>query len=389
MKSLKIILITILLFSMISAGQEVKKVESKPMLKFISPEKDAVWLGEKKIEVEVTGIDKKKIQSVEFFLDGKFLKEMQNPPFTINYDFGKSPKNRVLKAILKDFKGVLLRKEIRSYQFDDVQNVNVVEMAIPIAVIDRDGNYVRGLTRDNFILTEEGKPLKISYLNLINNQKRDFHLVLLIDISSSMKDKMEYIKDAAKVFLEDLMRKGDKAIVIFFNHEVIEDTDFTGDINELINSISLAFPFGATSLYDAIAHCINLIKGLSGRNIIIVFSDGEDNNSFIDPYTLMKKAEKSNTEIYSIGKRIYSYSEDKYMTLLKKISKSSGGIPFFFDHVREIKKVYKKIRKDIQAKYLLYFTPEKRGSIKQFRKISIKLKGTKKYKIRTVKGYYY
>lgn len=389
MKIFIILLITILLFPMISRGQEEKKGEGKPELKFISPEKDAVWLGEKRIEVEVAGIDLKKVQSVEFFLDGKFLREIQNEPFVFSYDFGKLPKNRVLKAILKDFKGVLLRKEIKSYHFDDVQNVNVVEMTIPIAVIDRDGNYVKGLTKNNFILYEDGKPLEITYLNQINKQRRDFHLVLLIDISSSMKDKMDYIKDAAKTFLEDLMRKGDKAIVIFFNHEVIEDTDFTGDINELVNSISLAFPFGATSLYDAIAHCINLVKGLSGRNIIIVFSDGEDNNSFIDPFTLMKKAEKSNTEIYSIGKRVYSFSEDKYMTLLKKISKSSGGIPFFFDHVSEIKKVYKKIRKDIQAKYLLYFTPEKRGNIKQFRKISIELKGIKKYKIRTVKGYYY
>ena len=104
----------------------------------------------------------------------------------------------------------------------------------------------------------------------------------------------------------------------------------------------------------------------------------------------MKKAEKSNTEIYSIGKQTYSLSsDDQYKTLLEKIARSSGGIPFFFDHVSEVKKVYKKIRKDIQAKYLLYFTPKKKGTIKTFRKISVKLKDTKRYKIRTVKGYYY
>ncbi len=379
----------ILLLILPAFSQEDMKVEN-PEMKFVSPENNEVWVGKKNIKIKVTGIELKEIQSVELFLDGKFLKEFNNPPFTIRHDFGNSPKNRVLKAILRDHEGVLLREEISSYKFDDVQSVNVIEMAIPIAVIDRYGNYVRGLTKDNFELFEDDKPIEISYLNLINRQKGDFHLILLIDISSSMKDKMDYIKDAAKMFLEDLMRKSDKAIVIFFNHEVIEDTDFSNDINELVNSISLAFPFGATSLYDAIAHCINLVKGVSGRNIIVVFSDGEDNSSFIDPYTLMKKAEKSNTEIYSIGKRSYSLSsDDQYKTLLEKISRSSGGIPFFFDHVSEVKKVYKKIRKDIQAKYLLYFTPKKKGLIKTFRKIKVKLKNTKRHKIRTVKGYYY
>ncbi len=387
MKILRFILIMMLLLP--AFGQEKEKIEN-PSMKFSSPENNEVWVGQKKISIKISGIDLKDIQSIELFLDGKFLKEFNNPPFSITYNFGNSPKNRELKAILRDHEGVLLREEISSYKFDDVQSVNVIEMAIPIAVIDKNGDYVKGLTKDNFELFEDNKPVKISYLNLISRQKGDFHLILLVDISSSMKDKMDYIKDAAKMFLEDLMRKNDKAIVIFFNHEVIEDTDFSSDINELVNSISLAFPFGATSLYDSIAHCINLVKGVSGRNIIVVFSDGEDNSSFIDPYTLMKKAEKSNTEIYSIGKQTYSLSsDDQYKTLLEKIARSSGGIPFFFDHVSEIKKVYKKIRKDIQAKYLLYFTPKKKGTIKTFRKISVKLKDTKRYKIRTVKGYYY
>ncbi len=387
MKIFSLILILFLISPVF--GNETEKVVN-PEMKFISPEKNEVWVGKKNIKIKISGIELKEIQSVELFLDGKFLKEFNNPPFTLQYDFGNSPRNRVLKAILRDYEGVLLREEISSYKFDDIQSVNVIEMAIPIAVIDKHGDYVKGLTKDNFILFEDGKPIQISYLNLIGQQKNDFHLILLIDISSSMKDKMDYIKDAAKMFLEDLMRKKDKAIVIFFNHEVIEDTDFSSDIDELINSISLAFPFGATSMYDAIAHCINLVKGVSGRNIIVVFSDGEDNSSFIDPYTLMKKAEKSNTEIYSIGKRTYSLSsDDQYKILLEKIAKSSGGIPFFFDHVSEVKKVYKKIRKDIQAKYLLYFSPKKKGNIKTFRKISVKLKNTKRHKIRTVKGYYY
>ncbi|MCK5222982.1 MAG: hypothetical protein KAR14_15445, partial [Candidatus Aminicenantes bacterium] len=137
----------ILLLILPAFSQEDMKVEN-PEMKFVSPENNEVWVGKKNIKIKVTGIELKEIQSVELFLDGKFLKEFNNPPFTIRHDFGNSPKNRVLKAILRDHEGVLLREEISSYKFDDVQSVNVIEMAIPIAVIDRYGNYVRGLTKD-------------------------------------------------------------------------------------------------------------------------------------------------------------------------------------------------------------------------------------------------
>jgi len=211
MKTIRLILILILIFPVF--GQEGETVKN-PEMKFSSPENNEVWVGKKKISIKITGIEQKNIQSVELFLDGKFLKEYNNPPFTLTYDFGNSPKNRVLKAILRDHEGVLLRKEISSYKFDDVQNVNVIEMGIPIAVIDRNGDYVKGLTKDNFELFEDGKQIEVSYLNLISQRKSDFRLILLVDISSSMKDKMGYIKDAAKMFLEDLMRKKDKAIVM-------------------------------------------------------------------------------------------------------------------------------------------------------------------------------
>jgi len=208
-----------------------------------------------------------------------------------------------------------------------------------------------------------------------------------------MKDKIADVKGIAKIFLKQLLRKEDEAIIVFFNHDVFEDSDFTNNIEELDNSLSIAFPFGATALYDAIAYSVRLLKSIIGQNIIILFSDGEDNSSAIDPYTLMKIVERSNSVIYSIGRQLDDYNQ--YQDLLKKIATSSGGMPFFFDDVDDIQKLYQKIRNDIQAKYILQFAPKINKPQNRFRKITVKLTSaaevriSKRHKIRTMKGYYY
>jgi Ca-activated chloride channel family protein len=359
-----------------------------PRVWFSSPQNDDMWVGKKQIEIKFKDIDPKKIRSVEVYLDGKFLKEFTAPPYAMNYDFGQVPKNRSLKVLIKDLhKIVILEKEINSYQFDDARIVDVAQVVVPVVVTDQNGYYIKGLNRDDFVITEDGMDQPLTYFD--KKGKTKFNLVLLMDISSSMKDKIGDVKDAAKIFMEALITKNDKAIIVMFNHEVFEDTDFTSDIDELINSLSIAFPFGATALYDAIAYCIKLLKGIPGRNIIILFSDGEDNSSYIDPYTLIKRVEQSNSVIYSIGKRTAFFDDIRYQDILKNISVSSGGITFLFDDVSDLPTIYRQIRRDIRAKYILQFKPRKKGKLKRFRKISVSVKGKKRYKVRTIKGYYY
>lgn len=369
-------------------SQGVMAQDSKPKVTFDSPKHDEIWLGKQQIRISVTGLDAAAIRSLRVFLDGTLLKEFKEPPFVLSHDFGQAPKNRKLKAVARDVSQNIYTREIRSYHFDDAQEVEIVQIVVPVAVTDQWGSYISGLTRDDFVLLEEGMPRQIEYFSVSSKSK--FNLVLLIDISSSMKDKIGKVKEAARMFLEELLSKDDRAIIVFFNHDVFEDTDFTNDIDELFNSISVAFPFGATALYDAVAHCVKLLKGVSGRNIVILFSDGEDNSSYIDPYTLIKRVEKSNSVIYSIGKHMDVYEDDQYQDLLRKISTSSGGMTFFFDDVERIREVYAKIRQDIRAKYILQFSPKDTRRRNRFRKITVQLKKNgKKYRVRTIKGYFY
>jgi Ca-activated chloride channel family protein len=353
---------------------------------FASPKNDEIWFGKIPIEVSVQNSAVDNLQTVEIYLDGKFIKEFKNPPYSFHYDFGTIPHNSNLRAILRINGKIAADTEIKSMPIDDVQEVDVTQILVPVVVTDSQGNYVSNLKKEDFILTEDNVPQTIN--NFSKSGKTDFHLTLLIDISSSMKNKINEVKKAAKDFLQRLLSKNDKAAVVFFNHDVFEDTEFSNDINELANSISMAFPFGATALYDAVGYCIKLLKGMPGLNIIIIFSDGEDNSSFMDPYTLIKKAERSNTIIYAIGSSTASYNNE-YQEILRKLSSSSGGILFFIEDTSEVQKIYELIRRDIKAEYVLEFSPNKHGNGKRFREITVKFANNKKYNIRTIKGYYY
>ncbi|MCP5102356.1 MAG: VWA domain-containing protein [bacterium] len=364
---------------------------ASPRVKFVNPIEDRIWVGVMKIAVDVKDIDPALLESVSIYLDGNLVKEFQAPPYSLKYDFGQSPKNRTLEVLARTRDNTRLRHMIRSYYADDAHTVNVMQVVVPVVVRDRRGNYISGLKKEDFIIYEDGVPQETSYFSA--GGQSTFHLVLLIDISSSMKDKIAGVKDIAKIFLRQLLRSDDKAIIVFFNHDVFEDSDFTSDIDELDNSLSIAFPFGATALYDAVAYSVKLMKSIIGQNIIIIFSDGEDNSSAIDPYTLMKIVARSNSVIYAIGKEMDDYNQ--YQDLMKKIANSSGGMPFFFENVEDIRKLYQKIRKDIQAKYVLQFAPKNNKKQNRFRKLSVKIHAAaekrigRRCKVRTMKGYFY
>jgi Ca-activated chloride channel family protein len=377
------VLSAVVLVPLLSAQQD----QEKPRVRFLSPRNDDIWIGEQKIEVEVKGVPPQSLRSVAFYLDGQLVKEFIDPPFRVLHHFGQMPKNQKLEVLVKLKNQTTIREEILSYHLDDSQEIEVLQVVVPVVVTDKRGNYVSELDKDDFVILEDGVEQEISYFS--KSGRSTFHLVLLIDISSSMRDKIQKVKEVAKQFLKQLLAKGDKAIIVFFNHEVFEDSDFTGDIDELDNALSIAIPFGATALYDAVAYSVKLMKSIIGHNIIILLSDGEDNSSAIDPYTLLNIVERSNSVIYSIGKKEYMDSYDQYQEILQKISVSSGGMTFFLDDMEEVRKVYEKIRQDIKAKFLLRFSPKDKEKRSRFRKIEVKVKTHKGYEVRTMKGYFH
>lgn len=361
--------------------------DQTPEIRFLSPKGDGTWIGVQKIAFQITGYDQKSIRTVEVYIDGKFVREFESPPYEFNYDFGQVPQKRVLRVVVQGVNRLLMRRDIASYPYDATEEVNVIQVVVPVVVTKETGSTVRNLKKEDFLLYEDGVLQELNEFR--QGGKMDFKLTLLIDISSSMLDKIDRVKQAATMFLEQVMTKNDEANLIFFNHETFEDTGFTDNVNDILNSIEMVFPYGKTALYDAVAYGLRLFRGQQGRNIIVVFTDGEDNSSFIDPYTLTKQSEKSNVVIYAIGPKLYPLGDRKYWDLLKEITNSSGGLTFFFTSVNDIEGFYAQIKQDIQAQYILQYSPKGIEKLNRFRKIEVKIKDHDDYQIRTIRGYYY
>lgn len=158
----------------------------------------------------------------------------------------------------------------------DVIKVETEVVSIPVKVLDRNGRFIGGLTKENFKVFEDSIEQEIEYFS---NEQQPFTVALVLDMSYSAKFKAEEIQSAALAFINQL-RPNDKVMVVSFDAEVYVNCAPTNDRKVLENAIrSTKISYG-TSLYEAMDLVINeKLKKITGRKAIVLFSDGVDTSS--------------------------------------------------------------------------------------------------------------
>jgi VWFA-related protein len=145
-----------------------------------------------------------------------------------------------------------------------------------VGATDREGRAIPGLNQDDFSVYEDGVLQRISFFS---PERSQFNLVLLIDLSGSMKDEIELIKETALHFL-DVISSQDNVAVITFTTDVTVVSHLTKDREDLRESIEyMLAPAGGTAFYDALGYVLveELRKVKGQRNAVIAITDGEDN----------------------------------------------------------------------------------------------------------------
>jgi VWFA-related protein len=378
-------------FMVSQMGAIPHKEEREAAVEFRSPRSGDIWVGQQKIEIEVTHVPPQAAARVEIYLDGQLLVVLNKRPYEYTYDFGARAQHRTLKVLVKDHQArTIARETLHSMEVDDTHEVEVSQVVIPVVVKDKKGNYTRGLNKKDFQLSVDGTKQPISYVKKSGTMQ--FNMALVIDISGSMQFKLRRVVEAARDFLKKLMAPNDRGAVVFFNEDVFEPSGLTPNLEELLESLSLeSRAAGETALYDAVAYTLELLNEMRGWNIIVIFSDGWDNSSYIDPMSLVQKIKKSNTVIYSI-RNIPGENEDPfYVNFMTNMCSISGGMTFRLSDIAGTQKVYDRVREDIRAQYLLHFSPEnlnrsRRGN--RFHPLEVTVK-TGNYRVRTLKGFHY
>jgi VWFA-related protein len=212
-------------------------------------------------------------------------------------------------------------------------SVDVKVVTLPVTVRDKKGQIVRNLTKDDFVLQEDGRPQVIKYFAQDTNLP--LTLGLLVDTSLSQRNVLDQERNASKVFLDQMLTDAkDKAFLIHFDREVELLQDLTSSHDklqaglELLRTPQLDRNGGGSSgpqssdpqsspgsgsgqprmsrgagtlLYDAIFLASDeLMKKQQGRKALIVLSDGDDRGSKESLQSAIEAAQRADTVVYSI-----------------------------------------------------------------------------------------
>ena len=206
--------------------------------------------------------------------------------------------------------------------------VDVKVVTLPVTVRDKKGQIVRNLTKDDFVLQEDGRPQVIKYFAQDTNLP--LTLGLLVDTSLSQRNVLDQERNASKVFLDQMLTEAkDKAFLIHFDREVELLQDLTSSREKLQAGLELLrtpqpdnssdpgssgsgdpqsspgngrmHRGGGTLLYDAVYLASNeLMKKQQGRKALIILSDGDDRGSKESLQSAIEAAQRADTVVYSI-----------------------------------------------------------------------------------------
>jgi Ca-activated chloride channel family protein len=287
-------------------------------------------------------------------------------------------------------------------QTDLEEGVTSRVVRVPVTVLDKKGKPVVGLSKGDFLVTEERRPVQFDFLGELQElEKLPIYVGVLMDTSSSTSGKLGFEKEAAINFLQTITRtRKDHGAFATFDDEVNLRQDFTQNLDLLVKAIeSVKKPGTQTSLFDAVwQFCDEKMRGVnSPRRALVVITDGDDTYSRARLDDAIAMAQRTDTIIFAISTKggftgsavpgveagTVKDSGDKE---LQKMSEETGGRAFYTGDMLALERAFKKIGEELRSQYLLTYRPE--GPFDGgYRRIEVKVASGDGYKINAKHGY--
>jgi Ca-activated chloride channel family protein len=290
---------------------------------------------------------------------------------------------------------------------------------------DQDKNLVPTFNKDNIQLLEDGISQRITALD--NPAEVQVNLSLLIDVSPSQEQNIATVRVAATSLVNSTLSPGkDTSLLAIFTEEVKVQQRETGNL-QLIQSAIQSFKFEPplrdshghlvvvdsqgrratrTALWDSVWIFCEYILPQSdkrARQVIVVFTDGDDNSSQKTRQDAVARAVRSNALVYVIrigteeGFRVVDRTEAnaELNNRLAEITKATGGRLYWMYSTKDEKglaSAIDQIASEVRNQYRISYTPTRDARKGQYRKLEIKQvpakKGGIKADISHQKGYY-
>jgi len=283
---------------------------------------------------------------------------------------------------------------------DEVVKVETNLTSIFFTAADKNKRFITDVKAEDIRVLEDGQPQDI--FTFQQNIDLPLSLAILIDTSASEERTLPDEKEAARSFLENVLRPNkDEAAVVSFTGETTLEQGFTGNIDRLrraIDRVEFIPPSGyvgggvvvngtppisgtnqslalSTAIWDAVwATAEELISDSAEhtRRAIILLTDGADTSSRLKMHEAVERAQKADALIYAIGiGDRYSFNVNE--GALRKIAEQTGGRAYFPRHERDLRDAFTQIQRDLREQYLVAYSPRNKARDGSYRRIEIQL----------------
>jgi Ca-activated chloride channel family protein len=269
---------------------------------------------------------------------------------------------------------------------------HVGEVNLILSVTDSKGRFVDDLTADDLKLLDNHKsPDKWNYFQARTNLP--LHIILAIDVSSSIRERLHFEQQAASTFLKHILRKEtDEAAIIAFGSTVQEKTaHMTSDVDALDATIHKLQANGETAMYDAIIAASGKLhqnrKNGVVRPVIILITDGVDTASKATLRAAEEAAARSEASIFALDANSIYETDPKGRHVLERLSRETGGFVLPARENSDLKGAFSTIEKILRCQYALGYPPPDLEANGSFRSIEV-IPNKRGLQIHARNGYY-
>lgn len=284
---------------------------------------------------------------------------------------------------------------------EPIEKFFIRRVRLPITVVDKKGQFVAGLTANDFQVFEDKLPQQIETFSSELGESLPLYVAVLIDTSPSTAGKLRFEQESAMNFIQTVVRpRKDRVLFATFDDEVTLRQDFTDKLDLLDRAVFGVKRTGKqTALYDAIwAFCDEKMRSVPGRRALVVITDGEDTYSRASIADAIDIAQRTETTIFAIStKEGFSGAvpgvergtiKDDTDRALVKLAEETGGFAFFTGDMISLERSFSKISKELRTQYLLTYKPSNDRYDGSYRRIEVRLtNGRGELKLRTKHGY--
>ena len=299
---------------------------------------------------------------------------------------------------------------------------------VPVSVTDRDGQAVQGLTKEQFQLQEEGKRQEITGIG--NPEEVPLAIALLFDISSSVSQKgfFQFQQNAAAAFLKQVMKPNDRAAIFTIASQpaMVQPLSTAQEATAKVVTIPAATSSVATAFYDTVTAAAKYLETAPSqyRRVIIVITDGDDNNSkrivsipkdeatasnngqlvgstaranLVARHRLavtdvQQAAQKADAIFYSVNPGGPSVRLNEIAMRaeggMEAIAEATGGAAFIPDGEKDLERVFRQVAAELRGQYLLQYYGNSDAPASQFRRIQVSVPARADVRVRARQGYY-